>query len=52
LSASVRYQYLHGRENNEQLPFFNGSSNGDKITLHKFGAGFGIGYRYFSRSGL
>jgi hypothetical protein len=52
LSASVRYQYLHGREDTDDIPFFSTGTNGDKITLHKFGAGFGIGYRYFSRSGL
>lgn len=52
LSASVRYQYLHGREDTDEIPFFSTGTNGDKITLHKFGTGFGIGYRYFSRSGL
>ncbi|MCI0696630.1 hypothetical protein L0337_32090 [candidate division KSB1 bacterium] len=52
LSASVRYQYLRGREDTDEIPFFSVDTNGDKITLHKFGAGFGIGYRYFSRSGL
>jgi hypothetical protein len=52
LSASVRYQYLHGRQDADNIPFFSVGTNGEKITLHKFGAGFGIGYRYFSRSGL
>jgi hypothetical protein len=52
LSASLRYQYLHGREDLDQIPFFDIGETGDKITLHKFGVGFGIGYRYFSRSGL
>ncbi len=52
LSASGRYQYLHGREDTDEIPFFSVDSNGEKITLHKFGVGFGIGYRYFSRSGL
>jgi hypothetical protein len=52
LSASVRYQYLHGREGTDEIPFLSIDTNGEKITLHKLGAGFGIGYRYFSRSGL
>jgi hypothetical protein len=52
LSASVRYQYLHGRQDADAIPFFSTGTNGEKITLHKLGAGFGIGYRYFSRSGL
>ncbi len=52
LSASVRYQYLNGREDTDQIPFLDIGASGEKLTLHKFGAGFGIGYRYFSRSGL
>ncbi|MGH7599972.1 MAG: hypothetical protein ACREOI_26760 [bacterium] len=52
LSASMRYQYLHGREDTDEIPFLSIDTNGEKITLHKLGAGFGIGYRYFSRSGI
>jgi len=51
LSGSVRYQYVKGREDTDEIPFFN-FDKGDVITLHKFGVGFGIGYRYFSRSGF
>jgi len=51
LSGSVRYQYVKGREDTDEIPFFN-FDKGDVIALHKFGVGFGIGYRYFSRSGF
>jgi hypothetical protein len=52
LSGSVRYKYVKGREDTDQIPFLNLSSGGEVITLHKFGVGFGIGYRYFSHSGF
>ncbi len=50
LSGSARYKYAHGREDTDQIPFFDFSQPGEKITLHKFGVGFGIGYRNFSRN--
>ena len=52
LSASMRYQYLKGREKTDQFLFINFSAPGEQTSVHKVGAGFGIGYRYFSRSGL
>jgi len=52
LSGSVRYKYAKGKEDTDQIPFFDIDEKGQEITLHKFGVGFGIGYRYFSRSGL
>jgi len=51
LGGSVRYKYARGREDIDAIPFFR-IETGDEITLHKFGVGFGIGYRYFSRSGF
>jgi hypothetical protein len=52
LSGSVRYKYARGREDTDQIPFFDIDEKGPEITLHKFGAGFGIGYRRFSDSNL
>lgn len=51
LSGSVRYKYARGKEDVDEIPIFT-FETGEEITLHKFGVGFGIGYRHFSPSGL
>jgi hypothetical protein len=51
LSGSLRYKYAKGKKDLDEIPFINFQS-GEEVTLHKFGVGFGIGYRYFSRSGF
>lgn len=53
LSGSVRYNYAKGKEANVNLGVISFSTGETEIiTVNRFGAGFGIGYRYFSRSGL
>ena len=53
LSASVRYNYAKGKEANVDLGVIRFSiGETETINVNRFGAGFGIGYRYFSRSGF
>lgn len=51
LSGGVRYKYVQGKKDLDEIPFID-FQNGEEVTLHKFGVGFGIGYRYFSYSGF
>lgn len=53
LSGSVRYNYAKGKRANFDLGIINLSfGKTEIITVNRFGVGFGIGYRYFSRRGL
>ncbi len=51
LSAGTRYTYIKGEEGTTFIIFSKGT-HGANITTSKIGLYFGIGYRYFSESGL
>jgi hypothetical protein len=51
LSAGTRYTYIKGEEGTDFL-LFTFNTPGATITTSKMGLYFGIGYRYFSESGL
>jgi len=50
-SAGVRYTYIKGIEGTDYL-IFSTNTGGPEITTSKVGAYFGIGYRYFTKSGF
>lgn len=50
-SVGSRYTYINGIEGTDFL-LFSFNSGGPEVTTHKVGAYFGIGYRYFTRSGF
>jgi hypothetical protein len=50
-SAGVRYTYIKGIEGADFI-IFSINSGGPEITTSKVGAYFGIGYRYFTKSGF
>ena len=50
-SGGVRYTFIRGIEGHD-LIIFSVNSGGPEITTSKVGAYFGIGYRYFTRSGF
>jgi hypothetical protein len=52
LSAGTRYTYIKGEEGSPFLMFTFNTPGGAAITTSKMGLYFGIGYRYFSESGL
>jgi hypothetical protein len=51
LSVGTRYTYIRGEEGST-LFLFTSNTPGPTITTSKIGLYFGIGYRYFSESGL
>ncbi len=50
-SAGLRYAQLQGKEEDGDI-FGDKDDNLKQVTIHKFGAFFGIGYRYFSKIGI
>jgi hypothetical protein len=50
-SAGVRYTYIKGIEGADFI-IFSFNNGGSEITTSKVGAYFGIGYRYFTKSGF
>lgn len=51
VSGGMRYTYIHGIEGTDYF-FFGASGDDQESTMHRVGAYFGIGYRYFSHSGF
>lgn len=52
LSGGLRYARLSGKEDLDGIPFIDLGGTGTDVTANKIGAMFGIGYRYFSKSGF
>jgi hypothetical protein len=52
ISGGVRYAYIKGEEGSWIADLFLPETQNPIITTQKFGAYFGIGYRYFSESGI
>lgn len=52
LSGGLRYARLSGKEDLDGIPIVDLGPAGKDATANKFGATFGIGYRYFSKSGF
>ena len=50
-SAGTRYTYIKGLEG-EDFIIFSVSQGGQESSIHKVGAYFGLGYRYFTDSGF
>ncbi len=52
VSAGARYAYLKGERARDWDESYDPDAPKKMLTVHKFGLYFGIGYRYFSPSGL
>ncbi|HLP16219.1 MAG TPA: hypothetical protein VK470_08180, partial [Bacteroidota bacterium] len=52
LEGGMRYTYIKGELENGLFGLSIGSTHSPTVTTNKLGAMFGIGYRYFSYSGL